>query len=63
MHDSFWVKISKDGYLYTVERYYLDESRITYCQKRFTLTKFGAKMSAKRFINNKIAEQYIKEKS
>lgn len=61
MHDSFWVKIKKNGLFYTVERYYLDDARIIYCQKRFTFTRIGAKMCAKRFIKNKIIQQYIKE--
>jgi hypothetical protein len=61
MHDNFWVKIKKTGSFYTVERYYLDESRITYCQKRFTLTRFGANLCAKRFIKNNIVKEYIKE--
>jgi hypothetical protein len=61
MHDSFWVKIKKNGLFYIVERYYLDEARIIYCQKRFTFTKLGAILCAKRFINNKITQQYIRE--
>jgi len=61
MYDNFWVKIKKRSIFYTVERYYLDETRIIYCQKKLTITKIGAKICAKRFINNKITEQYIKE--
>jgi hypothetical protein len=62
MHDNFWVKISKEGIFYSVDRYYLDDSRIIYCNKRKTITKFGARMCARRFINKKITQQYIKEK-
>lgn len=62
MHDSFWVNISKQGLFYSVDRYYLDESRIIYCNKKKAITKFGARICAKKFINNKIIQQYIKEK-
>jgi hypothetical protein len=61
MHDNFWVKINKSGIFYSIEKYYLDDARIIYCQKKKTITKLGARRCAKRFINKKIIQQYIKE--
>jgi len=61
MLDTFWVKINKNGLVYSVEKYYLDESRIIYCKKRLTLTKVGAKIVARKFVVKQISQHYIKE--
>jgi len=61
MQDNFWVKIKKNRILYTVEGYYLDDARIIYCQKKLTITRFGANMCARRFVKKKLIQQYIKE--
>jgi hypothetical protein len=61
MHDNFWVKIRKYGIFYKVEKYQLDDSRIIYCQEKLTATKVGARICARRFINKKITQQYIRE--
>jgi hypothetical protein len=61
MFDTFWVKINKNRVLYSVERYFLDDSRIIHCRKRMTFTRRGAKIVAKRFVLKKILEAYVKD--
>jgi hypothetical protein len=61
MFNTFWVRIKKSGLFFSVEKYYLDESRIVYCKKRLTFTRIGAKIVARRFVTKQISKQYIKE--
>lgn len=62
MNEDFWVNITKSGLFYVVEKWQAGENRILYVEKKKTLTKFGAKRYARRYIINLIANNYLKEK-
>ena len=62
MNEDFWVKITKPGFLYVVEKWQVGEERITFVEKRKTLTKRGAIKHSEKYVLKKIIHKYIKEK-
>jgi len=62
MSEDFWIKITKPGLLYVVEKWQAGEDRILYVEKKKTLTRWGARHYAKRCIIDQVCNLYIKEK-